>query len=129
MNEPKKILIIDDEPNMCWALDCLLKGAGFSVFKALTGHGALSSIETEHFCCVLLDAKLPDMEGLLVLEQLREDEWGKNARVIILTNLSDSERVSAAVEKGVSDFRQAERLGGQIDRSRFGCGGGRYCVE
>jgi DNA-binding NtrC family response regulator len=68
----KKILIIDDEPNMCWALDRLLKGAGFSVFKALTGHGALSSIETERFCCVLLDAKLPDMEGLELARRIHK---------------------------------------------------------
>lgn len=68
----KKILIIDDEPNMCWALGRLLEGAGFSVFKAITGHEALSSIETERFRFVFLDAKLPDIEGLELARRIHK---------------------------------------------------------
>ncbi|MFA6565767.1 MAG: hypothetical protein WCT48_03410, partial [Candidatus Paceibacterota bacterium] len=39
-----------------------------------------------------------------MLGKLREDDWGKNAQVIMLTNLSDAEKISYAAKKGVNDY-------------------------
>ena len=40
------------------------------------------------------------MDGVTVLKKLREDEWGKNVKVIVLSNLSDSNTVANAIEEG-----------------------------
>jgi len=68
----KKILIVDDEPNMCWSLEHLLEKNGFTVVKALSGREALASIETKRFRFAFLDAKLPDMDGLELARRIQE---------------------------------------------------------
>ena len=47
---------------------------------------------------------MPVMDGMTMLEKLREDEWGKNVEVILLTSLSDAKQVANALEKGVTDY-------------------------
>lgn len=47
---------------------------------------------------------MPKMDGLTMLYELRKDKWGKGAKVMILTNLSDADSVSAALKNGVYDF-------------------------
>jgi DNA-binding NtrC family response regulator len=58
------ILIVDDEPDMGWALEHLLNSQGFVTQKALSSQEALNLMEQHHFACAFLDAKLPDMDGL-----------------------------------------------------------------
>lgn len=53
---------------------------------------------------ILLDIVMPKMDGMTMLAQLREDEWGKTARVITLTNLSDTEKVAEAIEHGSYEY-------------------------
>ena len=47
---------------------------------------------------------MPKMDGITMLKKLRENEWGKKVKVIILTNLEDREKLSAAVENRVYDY-------------------------
>ena len=58
------ILIVDDEPDMCWALEHLFKNHGLVTQKALSGQEALNLMGQHRFTCAFLDAKLPDMDGL-----------------------------------------------------------------
>lgn len=53
---------------------------------------------------ILLDIIMPKMDGLTMLKKLREDKWGKNARVVILTNLSNGEELELAMKNKVYDF-------------------------
>ena len=69
-DEDKVILIIDDEPDMCWALEHLLNKKGFLTQKALDGREALTLLERNSFQLVFLDAKLPDIEGLELARQI-----------------------------------------------------------
>lgn len=65
MQERGKIfLIVDDEPDMCWALENLLRKSGFISKKAGNGAEAIALIGENSFQLALLDAKLPDIEGL-----------------------------------------------------------------
>lgn len=70
--DEKPILIVDDEQDMCWALEQVLRAGGFATRKALSGQEALRLIEGNAFRGVLLDAKLPDMEGLELARKIRE---------------------------------------------------------
>ncbi|MDP3181949.1 MAG: response regulator, partial [Desulfobaccales bacterium] len=58
------ILLVDDEPDMCWALEHLLHNQGFVTRTALSAREALNLMEQHHFGRAFLDAKLPDMDGL-----------------------------------------------------------------
>ena len=65
MTDKKELfLIVDDEPDMCWALAHILKENGFASKMALSGNEALTLVKQHRFKAVFLDAKLPDIEGL-----------------------------------------------------------------
>ena len=73
MKAKKKVfLIVDDEPDMCWALKHILKKNGFLSKRALNGREALKLVKRNRFQLAFLDAKLPDMEGLDLAKQIRK---------------------------------------------------------
>lgn len=72
MGDPGKFLIVDDEPDMCWALEHILRKNGCRTQKALSGKEACSLINSGGFSLVFLDAKLPDIEGLELARMIRE---------------------------------------------------------
>ena len=64
MNSCGRILIIDDDPDMLWVLESVLRCNNFDVSTACTGAEALAFDPETTFELALLDAKLPDMDGL-----------------------------------------------------------------
>jgi len=68
----KLFLLVDDEPDMCWALEHLLSQHGFVSRRALSGREALGLTEAGARLFAFVDAKLPDMEGLEVAAKMRE---------------------------------------------------------
>ena len=66
----EQILIVDDEPDMCWALEHLLHNQGFATRKALSAQEALNLMARHHFGRAFLDAKLPDLDGLELARRL-----------------------------------------------------------
>ena len=99
-----KILIIEDEASMTKALKDKLSHEGYEVISSKDGEDGLNKALEEHPDLILLDIIMPKMDGLTVLKKLREDEWGKNAEVIILTNLSDNEEISRAISDGKGEY-------------------------
>ena len=71
-NQDNVFLIVDDEPDMCWALENILKKNGFCSKKALNGRQALELVKQNRFRLAFLDAKLPDMEGLGLAKTFRK---------------------------------------------------------
>ena len=84
----KKILIVEDEKPMLDAVSDTLKQHGFSVIEADNGKDGLDLSLKEHPDLLLLDIFMPKMDGLTMLETLRNDPWGHDVSVIILTNLN-----------------------------------------
>jgi len=73
MTEKRRtILIVDDEPDMCWALEELLKRMGFPTARAESGQKALGLAGRIPFRCAFVDAKLPDVEGIELVSHLRQ---------------------------------------------------------
>lgn len=58
------ILVVDDEPEMCWILENIIRRTGFTCLKALSAGEAMALTEINKFGMVFLDAKLPDIDGL-----------------------------------------------------------------
>jgi DNA-binding response OmpR family regulator len=100
----KKILVVEDDRVLRRVIVDNLKVEGFTVVEAEDGVQGLSVAIAEHPDLMLLDVVMPRMDGISMLEKLRENEWGKTARVIMLTNLSDTEKIAKVAEKGVNDY-------------------------
>ncbi len=71
-----RIIIIDDEPDMLWAIENVLLKHGYVVRKAVNALEALSLLSEEKFDVALLDAKLPDMEGLELATKIKQSHPG-----------------------------------------------------
>lgn len=104
IDQKKTILIVEDEEPMQIALEDILKFEGFNVLKAINGEEGLSTALREHPDLILLDILMPQMNGLAMLKKLRADVWGKNAKVIILTNYDEKEYVATALENEAYDY-------------------------
>ncbi len=103
-NENHKILIIEDEALMAAALKKKLESEGFQTLWANDGSEGLKIALDKHPDLILLDIVLPTMDGMTVLSKLREDAWGKDVPVIILSNLSSAATIEKGKEKGVNTY-------------------------
>ena len=84
-----KILIIDDDLSIIDIYSIELRRDGFSVITAMDGEEGLKKALSETPDLILLDILMPVMDGLTMLQKLRqENEYGKKVPVILLTNLS-----------------------------------------
>jgi len=89
MGNKNKILIIEDDEDFIWIVTQGLKKANFSVVSATNGEAGLDMIKKEKPDLVLLDILMPIMDGLTMLQKLRQgDDYEKSLPVILLTNLS-----------------------------------------
>jgi len=104
LTKNKTILLIEDEiPTLEILYDRFTK-EGFRVLKARDGENGLELALKEHPDLILLDIILPKVNGIEILRKLRADNWGKDALVIILTNLSDIRTAADTLENGVYSF-------------------------
>ena len=97
----KKILVIEDDTNAMKVLMMRFSDEGFSVMGATTGEEGLSMALSEHPSIMLVDIILPKMNGIEVVEKIRQDEWGKTARIIVVSNLTDEISIRRLAELGV----------------------------
>ena len=106
MTDPGElILIVDDEPDMCWALEHLLNKQGYVTRKALTALEALKLMERHRFACAFLDAKLPDMDGLELARCIRER--APDMRILMVSGYfyRDDVSIQEAISQGlIIDF-------------------------
>ncbi len=100
----KKLLVVEDEVSLLNALIDMFTQEGLNVVQAKDGKTGLELAQKEHPDLILLDILLPKMSGLEVLERLRKDDWGKNAKVILLTNLSDTRTLAYALSYDVHTY-------------------------
>lgn len=99
-----KILIIEDEEAELRALKNKFQGEGFECLEAKDGAEGLRLATRYRPDLILLDLILPVMDGITMLKKLREDEWGKDVPVVILTNLSDDKAVTESIKNGVYSY-------------------------
>ena len=98
----KRILIVDDEKLVRWALNQKCTEFGYQCIEAETGQAGLQSLQTESVDAVLLDVHLPDMSGLQVLERLKQA--GETRSIIMMTADPQLDDVKAALRLGAYDF-------------------------
>lgn len=104
MSKKNKILLIEDDDPVRKVLAGKLESDGLEVLTAIDGEKGLKKALADHPDLILLDLVMPNMDGMTMLRKLREDRWGKEAAVIILTNLVDVYKAEEAAKQGVADF-------------------------
>ena len=77
------ILIVDDEPDMCWVLENILTIDGYAVMTAINGAEALELLAQASYIIAFLDAKLPDLEGMELAVLIRQRS--PHTKVIIVS--------------------------------------------
>ncbi|MBU1119004.1 response regulator [Patescibacteria group bacterium] len=100
----KKILIVEDEIFLLDILEKRLEQKGFTVLKADDGEKGLEFALREHPDLILLDILMPKMDGLEMTKKLREDAWGKNAHVVVLSNLNETGTRREFEELGIDEY-------------------------
>ncbi|MDX1536018.1 MAG: response regulator [Candidatus Spechtbacterales bacterium] len=99
------ILVVEDDETLSLLLGDRLEAEGFNVLRANDGEQGLEMALANKPNLILLDIVMPNMNGITVLEKLRQDPEGKDLPVIMLTNLgNDIEKVSQATELGVQEY-------------------------
>jgi DNA-binding response OmpR family regulator len=102
-NKPH-ILVVEDERPMSLALKEKFEREGFEVLIESNGRQALKKAIELKPDVILLDILLPGIDGMTMLKELRNDEWGKNVPVIILSNLSDDEKLKESVALNAANY-------------------------
>ena len=97
-----RILVVDDEHSVRWAFEKALQKAGYTVALAENGIKGLELFKSFSPDLTLLDIRMPEMDGLHVLEKIKE--LNPDARVIVMTAYSDMETTVSAMKKGAYDF-------------------------
>jgi DNA-binding response OmpR family regulator len=96
--ESPAVLIVDDDPDLCCALQDLLAFDGYHVDISVTGAQALAAAQASHYDAVILDIGLPDMDGIAVLLALQNLD--AKLPVVILTAYTKEEDTVGALKKG-----------------------------
>jgi DNA-binding NtrC family response regulator len=96
------VLVVDDEKLIRWSLAEALKQEGFKATAVEDGRAALQAMTEDSFDLVLLDYKLPDMNGLEVLARLRD--LNPDLPVVMVTSHSSVENAVAAMKAGINDY-------------------------
>ncbi|MCK4417161.1 MAG: sigma-54-dependent Fis family transcriptional regulator [Candidatus Latescibacteria bacterium] len=102
MSTLKEVLIVDDEKDMRWTLSNVLEKGGYKVSEAEDGAQALTTLRMSSPDLILLDKKLPEMDGIRVLRKIREVDSA--IPVIILTGYGDIRSAVEAVKSGAYDY-------------------------
>lgn len=100
----KTILVVDDEPAICANMQALLETRGYRVIVASQGREAVDMARAEHPSLMLLDVKLPVLDGLEVCRLLKEERATRRIPIVMLTALDTLADVEKAVACGADDY-------------------------
>ena len=99
-----RILIIDDAQDLVEALEEMLQLKGYETLTAHHGTAGVSLALAEHPDLIILDLRMPDIDGFEVIRQLRKDEWGRTAKIVILTASGESDKIPQDIALDRDDF-------------------------
>lgn len=112
MAEPARILVVDDEQNIRLTLSALLGRAGHNVTTAASGEEAVALFGEQPFDLMLVDLQMPGMNGMQVVDVLRQR--GHDTAVIVLTGHGSLESAIEGIHQGVFDYILKTSDPGQI---------------
>ncbi|MFW9262457.1 ATP-binding protein [Nostoc sp. CALU 546] len=110
MEETLKILVVDDDEVDRMRVRCALTKAGVQMELSEVGDGndAFSALSTTAYDCVFLDYRLPDQDGLTLIQQLRSSEI--QVPLVVLTGQGDEQIAVQLIEAGATDYLSKSRI-------------------
>ena len=100
----KKVLIVDDEPNILLSLGFLVQKAGYQTQTAEDGQSALDAVKAWQPDLILLDVNMPVMDGFEVCQRLRADQNQQSLKIIILTAKGRNIEKEKGLALGADDY-------------------------
>jgi CheY-like chemotaxis protein len=101
---PKKIVVIDDEPDILRVLTFRLKVLGCEILAAATGKGGLDLITAHKPDLIMVDYRLPDMDGLEIARKVRDTESVKDVPILLVSASSGEDMHTLIKDSGVTDY-------------------------
>ncbi len=93
----KKILIVDDEPNIIMSLEYTFKKSNFEVFIARDGQEALDILQNETPDAIILDVMMPNVDGYATITEIKKDEKLQHCKIVFLS----AKNKESDIEKGL----------------------------
>lgn len=113
----QKVVIVDDNTSLSEIYKTRLELLGYTCFVAYDGQEALTVIERERPDLVLLDLMVPKIAGDQILERMRASEWGKDIKVLIISNLNEVDAPAGLREQGIEGYAVKANLSNdQLDQ-------------
>ncbi len=100
----KKILIVDDEPNIVMALEYAFKKNDFEVFIARDGNEALAILEETIPDAILLDIMMPNLDGYETLKRIKQNDRLQHTKVIFLSAKNKASDIEKGMQLGVDHY-------------------------
>lgn len=101
---PLKVVIVEDNIALAEIYKTRLELIGYNVIVAVDGEEGLATIERELPNLVLLDLMVPKIAGDQILERMRASEWGKDIKVLVVSNLSEEDAPAGLRDKGIEGY-------------------------
>lgn len=100
----KKILIVDDEPNIIMSLEYTFKKNNFKVFIARDGQEALDILNAEVPDVIILDIMMPNVDGYATLEEIKKDKKLTHCKVIFLSAKNKETDIQKGIDLGADAY-------------------------
>jgi two-component system, OmpR family, alkaline phosphatase synthesis response regulator PhoP len=100
----KKILIVDDEPNIVMALEYTFKKQNFEVFIARDGQEALDILKNQLPDIIILDVMMPNVDGYATIEQIKADERLNHCKIIFLSAKNKEKDIEKGLMLGANAY-------------------------
>ncbi|MBC8882429.1 response regulator [Flavobacterium piscinae] len=100
----KKILLVDDEPNIIMSLEYTFKKQNFEVFIARDGQEALDILKTEQPDVIILDIMMPNVDGYATIESIKKNEKLTHCKVIFLSAKNKESDIEKGMQLGADAY-------------------------
>lgn len=104
MGDKKRVLIIEDEVALLYALQSRLSLEGYEVEAVSTGKRGIKALQEKKFDLLILDIILPDLNGFDILKQVKGDPKTKELPCIIVSNLGNKKDMDHGISLGAKDY-------------------------
>ena len=113
----KKVVIVEDKPDLADIYKIRLELLGYKCLVAYDGIEALALIQKELPDLVLLDLMVPKIAGDQILEIMRKSDWGKDIKVLIISNLNEEDAPTGLRDQGIEGYAVKANLSNdQLDK-------------
>jgi CheY-like chemotaxis protein len=101
---PLKILIVDDEPDVCKVVKLMMESLGMEAAAFTDSQAAARHLEQEKFDGIILDARMPHMDGFELSKFIRKTQLNKEVPIVMITGMGDLEAMRRGFTAGVTFF-------------------------